>query len=108
MNSNGSGNNGKSAFHLMLDGEKHGFTVSGVSLLDVGISTLNASGGVENLENLADFEGQYVAVEAGATLGRGVSTIRLRNEHGVVIALNSKRQGAQLTLAAEGVRIALD
>lgn len=93
---------------LVLEGEKHGFSVSGVSLLDVGISTMSATGGVENLENLADFEGNYVAFEAGGALGIGASTIRLRNQNGVVLALTSKRQGVQLTLAAEGVRITLD
>ena len=93
---------------LVMDGERHGFSVSGVSLGDVGISTMNATGAVENLENLADFAGNYLAVEAGATLGIGASTIRLRNDKGVVLALTSKRQGVQLTLAAEGVRISLD
>jgi hypothetical protein len=32
----------------------------------------------------------------------------MRNEHGVVISLRSELQGAQLTLGAEGLRIALE
>jgi hypothetical protein len=93
---------------LTVEGEQHAFSVKGISLLDVGISTMNAEGAVENLENVADFAGRYVAVEAGAALGIGASTIRMKNENGVVIALTSKRKGVQLTLGAEGVSIALD
>lgn len=93
---------------LTVEGQQHAFSVTGVSLLDVGISTMNAEGSVENLENVADFAGRYVAVEAGAALGVGASTIRMKNENGVVIALTSKRKGVQLTLGAEGVSITLD
>jgi hypothetical protein len=93
---------------LTVEGEQHAFSVKGISLLDVGISTMNAEGAVENLENVADFAGRYVAVEAGAAMGIGASTIRMQNENGVIIALTSKRKGVQLTLGAEGVSIALD
>lgn len=93
---------------ITVEGEKHAFHVKGVSLLDVGISTMDAEGSVTNLENVEDFAGRYVAVEAGAALGIGASTIRMKNEKGVEIALTSKRKGVQLTLGAEGMSISLD
>ena len=93
---------------LMFEGERHAFSVSGVSLGDVGVAKAVASGRVKNLDKLSDFSGTYVAVEAGAALGSGVSALSMRNQHGVVITLSSTQKGARLTLGAEGFRIALD
>ena len=57
---------------------------------------------------ISDFAGTYVAVGAGIAAGPGASAVTMRNENGVVITLRSDLQGAQLTLGAEGLRIALD
>ena len=93
---------------LLVAGEEHSFTMRGVSLGDLGFSRISASGPVENLENVSDFEGNYVALEAGASAGVGVSTLTMRNGKGVVITLESKMKGVQLTLGAEGLNISLD
>ena len=92
---------------LSFDGRQHAFTVKGLSLVDVGVARMIAEGEVENLERLADFAGRYVAVEAGATLGKGAARTVLRNEHGVVIRLSGETTGAALTLGAAGFQIAL-
>lgn len=92
---------------LLVAGEEHPFTVKGLSLGDLGISRISASGGVENLGNVSDFEGRYVALEAGAAVGVGASTITMRNEKGVVITLDSDIKGAQLTLGAQGLSVEL-
>jgi hypothetical protein len=48
-----------------------------------------------------------VAVEAAAAIGKGASALTMRNEHGVVITLDSRLTGAQLTLGAQGLDIEL-
>lgn len=92
---------------LLVDGQEHPFKVSGVSLGDLGFARLAGGGPVTNLENVEDFAGHYVAVEAGAAAGKGVSALKMRNEKGVVITLQSDVTGAQLTLGAQGLDIEL-
>jgi len=93
---------------LTLNNGKHyEFTAQGLELGGVGFSEARATGEVYNLHNLADFSGVYVAVEASAALGDGPGARTMRNEHGVVINLSSAQKGVKITLAGEGVRIAL-
>lgn len=93
---------------LLVAGEEHPFTLKGFSLGDLGVSRISASGPVENLEDVSDFEGNYVALEAGAAAGVGASTLTMRNDKGVVITLQSDVKGVQLTLGAAGLNVQLD
>ncbi len=92
---------------LWLDGETHLFSVKGLSVGDLGISRGNAIGDVQNLHDLSDFAGRYVAIQAGAAAGIGVSKVTMRNDKGVVITLRGDLQGVQLTLGGEGLTIAM-
>ncbi len=92
---------------LFLNGQQHAFKMTGVSLGDLGISNIVGEGPVANLEHIEDFAGHYVAVEAAAALGKGASALTMRNEQGVVITLDSRLTGAQLTLGAQGLGIEL-
>jgi hypothetical protein len=92
---------------LLVAGEEHPFTMKGLSLGDLGVSRIDAEGSVANLEDVSDFAGRYVAVEAGAAAGKGVSTLTMRNEKGVVITLESTLTGAQLTLGGQALEIEL-
>ncbi len=93
---------------LLFEGERHPFSVKGLSIFDLGISKMVASGKVQNLDQLSDFAGHYVAVEAGVAMGPGVAAVTMRNQNGVVISLQSSLQGVQLTLGAKGFSIQLD
>jgi hypothetical protein len=93
---------------LLVAGEEHPFTLRGLSLGDVGVSRISASGHVRNLENVSDFAGNYVAVEAGAAAGVGASALTMRNEKGVVITLESDVKGVQLTLGGQGLAVELE
>lgn len=93
---------------LNFEGRDYAFKMKGLSLLDVGASKIVASGDVTNLTTPTDLEGRYVAVEAGASIGRGVGAFAMRNEKGVVISLQSQSEGVQLTLATQGFSIELD
>jgi hypothetical protein len=93
---------------LSFEGNRYAFSVKGLSVGDIGAAKIIAEGAVENMESLSDFAGTYVAVEAGATAGKGVSSLTMMNEHGVTISLASQREGLGLTLGAQGFAIALD
>ena len=81
--------------------------IGGAFDADLGIAKMIAEGDVENLTQLLDFSGRYLAVEAGVAAGKGVSRRVLRNQHGVVIRLASQLTGVALTLGAEGFEISL-
>jgi len=93
---------------ISFEGVRHPFSVSGLSLGDLGVAKLVSEGWVSNLEDLDDFEGTYMAVGAGAAAGKGASVLSMRNENGVVIKLRSDVEGAKLALGPEGLRITLD
>lgn len=92
---------------LNYDGSAHRFKLNGVSVVDVGAAGITAAGDVYNLKNLEDFDGNYAAVAAGATVGGGGSVAYLRNDHGVVIKLHSTAVGLRFNLSANGVHIKL-
>jgi outer membrane immunogenic protein len=92
---------------LTYQGQQYPFRVSGLSVVDVGVTRVSASGTVRNLRNVADFSGNYVSMSAGAALAGGGSVTTLRNQNGVVIDGVSTAQGVRLTLAPGGVNITL-
>jgi hypothetical protein len=87
--------------------------VSGVSLLDVGVSQINAVGNVYNLHEVSDLAGTYVAGDAGFALVGGADALVLRNGNGVIITLEGVQlegvqEGAKLALGPAGMHISLD
>ncbi|MGZ9128690.1 MAG: DUF1134 domain-containing protein, partial [Candidatus Binatia bacterium] len=92
---------------LRFNGKEYGFSIDGVTLVDIGVSKASAAGEVYNLAELAKFEGNYVAAEASVTLGGGVGGMSLRNSNGVVMHLSSVSQGARLQLGSSGMSIKL-
>lgn len=91
---------------LIYKGKKHPFSIDGVSVGDLGATKATTSGSVYHLKNLSDFEGNYAAASAGATVGGGGSATTMKNQNGVVINLTATSRGLKLKLAAEGVKIA--
>lgn len=91
------------------NGKKYRFTIQGLEVLGVGYSEVRADGTVYNLNpsRVSDFDGLYAAAEASGAVGKGQGVRTMRNEHGVVINLSSRQKGVKLTLAGEGLRIAL-
>lgn len=91
----------------MDDGSTHKFKVNGLSLLDLGITKIKASGEVFHLVEAKDLAGVYISGEAGAALIGGGSVIAMKNENGVVLQLKSTQQGVKLTLAGQGLKITM-
>ncbi|MFZ0255439.1 MAG: hypothetical protein WAN46_07305 [Gammaproteobacteria bacterium] len=92
----------------MYDGSTHPFKVTGLSVVDVGYSSIQASGQVYHLTDPKDFAGTYLAGAAGAALVKGGSVMSMQNDKGVVMQLKSKQEGVRLTLAPEGLTIKLE
>ena len=92
---------------LTFKGKKYPFKVDGLSVGSVGVAKATASGSVYHLTNLQDFNGNYTAGSAGATVAGGGSVAAMQNQQGVVIKLKSTTRGLKLQLAVDGVKIAL-
>jgi hypothetical protein len=92
---------------LTFRGQQYPFRIRGLSVVDVGVTSVSASGTVRNLRNVADFAGNYVAITAGATVAGGASATAMQNQNGVVIDKVATSAGLRLTLAPGGVTITL-
>jgi hypothetical protein len=92
---------------LTYEGKEYPFSVQGLSVADVGISSATATGMVYNLTKLADFNGNYTAIAAGAAVGGGAGASTMRNQNGVVIDLLGTTEGVKFNLGVDGVRLAL-
>ena len=89
----------------MYDGTIWTCKIKGLSIIDVGISTIEASGEVYHLVVAEDLEGTYVSGQAGATFIAGGSASTLKNDKGVILKLKSTQQGLKFTLAPGGMSI---
>jgi len=91
----------------MYDGTSHDLKVRGLTVVDVGVTSIEATGEVYNLVEAKDIEERFVAGAAGAALVGGGSAVAMKNRKGVVMKLKSVQKGVRLTLAAEGLKVAL-
>lgn len=102
----GSTGGGKLTFH----GQEHPFKVGGLTVgANVGVSKMSAAGEVYDLEEISKFPGTYTKLEASVTLGGGVGGLRLKNENGVIMRLESRTQGLQLNVgSASGIKVTME
>lgn len=92
---------------LRYKGKTYGFSVKGLSVVDLGVAKVSARGKVYHLNKLGDFAGTFAAAQAGAAVGGGMSAVALRNQNGVVMELTSTQTGVKFTLAGEGIEVKL-
>jgi hypothetical protein len=92
---------------LVFQGKDYPITISGLSLLDLGVSGVSATGTVYGLNSLADFSGNYVATQATFAVAGGGGELTMINPRGVAISLKSEESGTQLTLGPAGMGIKL-
>jgi hypothetical protein len=90
---------------LTFRGKRYPVSVEGLSVGSVGISRATAAGNVYNLKSLEDFNGNYTAVGAGATVGGGGSVATMQNQNGVRINLRATSRGVKFTLGGAGVSL---
>ena len=90
---------------LNYGGKTYKFKVDGLSVAEVGVTKAEATGTVYNLKSVDDFDGVYAAAGAEGTVGKGAGVSSLRNAKGVVINLKSETKGANIKVAAEGLKL---
>ena len=83
------------------------FSVSGVTVADVGYSKVVGHGRVYNLHKLSDFSGVYAASTGEATVGNGIGGKVLINGNGVQIRVDEITKGARLQGSADGIKLTL-
>ena len=92
---------------LSYQGNTLDFCIRGLSIGELGAASMDARGNVYNLQSAGDFSGKYFAISGGFTVARGESLTLLKNEHGVMLELESLETGLRFDLAASGVRIVM-
>jgi hypothetical protein len=92
---------------LTYKGKKYPFTIKGLSVVDIGITSATAKGVVYDLKKIEDFGGNYTSVTAESTLGGGAGATNMRNQNGVTINLITTTKGVILKLASSGVELML-
>ena len=92
---------------LTFNGKSHAFKIGGLSVGNIGVSKVRATGTVYNLANLSEFAGNYVKAEASATVIEGKGSLKLQNKAGVIIELETSSGGLQLSASGGGVNISL-
>ena len=90
---------------LKYEGKEYTFKVNGLSVVDIGVSTISAAGEVYHLGKIEDFEGTFKSAEAGIAVGGGAGAVAMKNQNGVVMKLTSTKAGIKLKLAPEGIKI---
>ena len=92
---------------LFYQGKMYPIRIAGLSLASVGADQYVASGSVTGLQRPEDISGTYTSVNGGVTMGGGADIAAMRNGKGVTILMASTNVGVNVTLAAEGLQIAL-
>ena len=93
---------------LTYKGKHYPFSIDGLSVLDVGVSTVDATGNVYHLKSVEDFGGQYTAASAGAAVAAGAGISTMRNANGVVMNLKAITRGVKLKAGPEGLKVTLE
>jgi hypothetical protein len=103
----GSGNLGGGT--LVVGGQKYSFSIGGLGIGGIGVSRMEATGNVYNLNNINDFAGGYVQARYGIAVGSmSTGQLWLQNTKGVVLELKAKRTGLALSLGGDAVYINFD
>lgn len=95
---------------LSFEGRYYPFTISGVTLGDVGASGFQGAGKVYDLKTLNDFAGTYSGSDAAFAVRGGQAEVTMRNAKGVtivVLANEGKESGTRIGLGGSGVNIKL-
>jgi hypothetical protein len=102
------GSGGGGGGTLFYRGRQYPFTVGGLGVGGIGASSMQASGEVYKLRNVAQFAGAYGQARYGFAFGnKSGGDLWLQNEAGVIMHLNAKREGLMLSLGGDAVVISM-
>jgi hypothetical protein len=95
---------------LNFQGKNYPFSISGISLVDIGLSDFTGAGKVYDMKNPGDLSGTYGAVESTFAIAGGNTAISMKNQNGVTIVIlknDGQESGTQLSLGPGGMKINL-
>jgi hypothetical protein len=95
---------------LTFQGRNYPFSVSGLSLVDVGISNYTGAGKVYDLRSAGDLVGDYAAGQATFAVAGGGSAMSMKNGKGVTIVVlknEGQESGTQLSVGPAGMKITM-
>jgi hypothetical protein len=93
---------------LSFRGKDYPFDVGGVGIGGIGLSTVDATGEVYNLRDVAQFPGTYGQARYGFAIGTAsAGDLWMQNEAGVIMRLKAKRTGLMLSLGGDAVVISM-
>ncbi|MFO1153898.1 MAG: hypothetical protein U1E42_09590 [Rhodospirillales bacterium] len=93
---------------LTFQGQTYPFSVAGLGVGGIGISTIDAKGEVYSLNRVSDFPGAYGQGRYGLAVGTAsAGDLWLKNPNGVVMHLKAKREGLMLSLGGDAVVITM-
>lgn|SRR5262245_8324978 len=91
---------------LVFGGRRYPFSVGGLSFgAQIGASKNELVGRALNLTQATDIVGTYTAIGAGVAVAGGAGGIRLQNSRGVVLELQGRKVGAEISANISGVEI---
>lgn len=95
---------------VTFHGKEYPFKIGGITAgANVGVSKMSAAGEVYDLEDIAKFPGTYTKLDVSITLGGGVGGLRLKNENGVIMRLESRTEGLQLNVgSSSGITVTME
>ena len=92
---------------LEFQGKEYQFSIGGLGVGGIGVSSLNAVGAVYNLTDISKFPGTFVQARAGAALGKGKGSLSLSNNNGVIMELKFSSEGVGLSIGADGMIVSM-
>jgi hypothetical protein len=94
---------------LDYNGRSYPFSIGGVGIGGIGASSIDATGEVYKLNDLASFPGGYGQARYGFAVGAdSAGDLWMQNEKGVIMHLKAKRTGLILSLGGDVMVISLN
>jgi len=102
----GSGSTGNGT--LFFNGQSYSFSVNGLGVGGMGLSTIDARGEVYGLKTVDAFPGTYGEARYGFALGSAsTGDLWMQNDKNVILHLKAKREGLMLSLGGSAVAISM-
>ncbi|MGZ8521757.1 MAG: hypothetical protein ACXWX7_16585 [Candidatus Binatia bacterium] len=95
---------------LNFQGKSYPFSISGLSLVDVGISNFTGAGKVYDLKSPTDIAGTYAASQSTFAIAGGETAMSMKNDRGVTIVVlknEGQKSGTQLSMGPAGMKITM-
>ena len=92
---------------LTYQGKDYPFSLSGLTAVNVGVSSATLAGEVFNLKKIDDFNGNYTSAGAGATVAGGGGAMTMKNQNGVVMNVAGTTKGLSFKLGVDGMKVEL-